>query len=130
MEQQKEKAFKVKVLKQFLSGEPLFGKNGAFSPILKEFLEEALEGEMEAHLSDEEKGSPSGNKRNGKGQKTVKGSHGEVTIATPQDRNSSFEPQIVEKRQRILADNLEKQIIGMYGMGNSLRDISAHIKET
>lgn len=129
MEQQKEKAFKEKVLKQFLSGEPLFGKDGAFSPILKEFLEEALEGEMEAHLSDEEKGSPSGNKRNGKGQKTVKGNHGEVTIATPQDRNSSFEPKIVEKRQRILADNLEKQIIAMYGMGNSLRDISEHIKE-
>lgn len=129
MEQQKEKAFKEKVLKQFLSGEPLFGKNGAFSPILKEFLEEALEGEMEAHLSDEEKGSCSGNKRNGKGQKTVKSSHGEVTIATPQDRNSSFEPQIIEKRKRILADNLEKQIIGLYGMGSSLRDISAHIKE-
>lgn len=129
MEQQKEKSFKEKVLKQFLSGEPLFGKNGAFSPILKEFLEEALEGEMEAHLSDEEKGSSSGNKRNGKGQKTVKSSHGEVTIATPQDRNSSFEPQIVEKRKRILADNLEKQIIGLYGMGSSLRDISAHIKE-
>jgi transposase-like protein len=129
MEQQKEKAFKEKVLKQFLSGEPLFGKEGAFSPILKEFLEEALEGEMEAHLSDEEKGSLSGNKRNGKGQKTVKGNHGEVTIATPQDRDSSFEPKIVEKRQRILADNLEKQIIAMYGMGNSLRDISEHIRE-
>ena len=129
MEQQKEKSFKEKVLKQFLSGEPLFGKNGAFSPILKEFLEEALEGEMEAHLADEEKGSSSGNKRNGKGQKTVKSSHGEVTISTPQDRNSSFEPQIVEKRKRILADNLEKQIIGLYGMGSSLRDISAHIKE-
>ncbi|WP_114747726.1 IS256 family transposase [Pleomorphovibrio marinus] len=129
MEQQKEKAFKEKVLKQFLSGEPLFGKDGAFSPILKEFLEEALEGEMEAHLSDEEKGAASGNKRNGKGHKTVKSSHGEVTISTPQDRNSSFEPKIVEKRQRILADNLEKQIIAMYGMGNSLRDISEHIRE-
>lgn len=129
MEQQKEKTFKEKVLNQFLSGEPLFGKNGAFSPILKEFLEEALEAEMEAHLADEEKGSSSGNKRNGKGQKTVKSSHGEVTISTPQDRNSSFEPQIVEKRKRILADNLEKQIIGLYGMGSSLRDISAHIKE-
>lgn len=129
MEQQKEKAFKEKVLKQFLSGEPLFGKDGAFGPILKEFLEEALEGEMEGHLADEKQESQSGNKRNGKGQKTVKSNHGEVTIATPQDRNSSFEPKIVEKRQRILADNLEKQIIAMYGMGNSLRDISEHIKE-
>jgi transposase-like protein len=101
----------------------------AFGPILKEFFEEALESEMEGHLADEEKGSPSGNKRNGKGQKTVKSSHGEVTISTPQDRNSSFEPKIIEKRQRILADNLEQQIMAMYGMINSLRDISGHIRE-
>jgi len=70
-----------------------------------------------------------GNKRNGNGEKTLKANHGEVTIKTPQDRQSRFKPEIVEKRQRILADNLEKQIIAMYGMGNSLRDISAHIKE-
>lgn len=129
MREEEIKAFKQKALKQFLSGEPLLGKDGAFEPFLKEFLEEALEAEMTGHLSDEEKGSRSGNKRNGKGKKTVKGSSGEVTIETPQDRHSSFEPQIVEKRQRILANNLEKQIMAMYGLGNSLRDISAHIKE-
>lgn len=129
MEQQTEKEFKEKVLKQFLSGEPLFGKDGAFAPILKGFLEDALQAEMEGHLSDEEHGRSVGNKRNGRGVKTLKTGHGEVTIETPQDRHSSFTPQIVEKRQRILADNLEKQIIAMYGMGNSLRDISAHIKE-
>src|SRR5690554_1573465 len=125
MEQQKEKEFKEKVLKQFLSGEPLFGKGGAFAPILKGFLEEALQAEMDGHLADEEKGRDAGNKRNGRGEKTVKTSHGEVTIETRQDRHSSFKPQIIEKRQRILADNLEKQIIAMYGMGNSLRDNSA-----
>lgn len=97
--------------------------------MLKEFLEEALEAEMSSHLADEEKGSRAGNKRNGKGQKTVKSGDGEVTISTPQDRDSSFEPEIVEKRQRILANNLEKQIIAMYGLGNSLRDISSHIEE-
>src|SRR5690554_4334564 len=129
MEQQKEKEFKEKVLKQFLSGEPLFGKDGAFAPILKDFLEEALQAEMDGHLADEENGRPMGNKRNGRGEKTVKTSHGEVTIETPQDRHSSFKPQIIEKRQRILADNLEKQIMAMHGMGNSLRDISSHIKE-
>lgn len=104
-------------------------RTGAFSPIRKEFLEEPLEGEMEGHLSDEEKGAASGNKRNGKVHKRVKSSHGEVTITTLQDRNISYEPKIIEKRQRILADNLEKQIIAMYGMGNSQRDISDHIRE-
>lgn len=129
MTQEEIKELKEKALKQFLSGESLTGKNGAFAPMLKEFMEEALEAEMSSHLSDEEKGSKAGNKRNGKGTKTLKSNHGDVTINTPQDRNSTFEPEIVAKRQRILADNLEKQIIGMYGMGNSLRDISAHIEE-
>lgn len=129
MTQEEIKEFKEKALKQFLSGESLTGKDGAFSPMLKEFLEEALEAEMASHLSDEEKGAKAGNKRNGKGQKTIKSTHGDVTISTPQDRHSTFEPEIVEKRQRILANNLEKQIIGMYGLGNSLRDISDHIEQ-
>ena len=126
---EQESAFKKKVLEQFLSGENLFGKNGAFAPILKEFLEEALQAEMEDHLRDGDKGWATGNKRNGSGTKTVKSNIGEVTIESPQDRNSSFKPQIVEKRQRILADSLEDQIIALYGMGSSMRDISAHIKE-
>nr|WP_010925617.1 IS256 family transposase [Microscilla sp. PRE1]AAK62825.1 MS103, putative transposase [Microscilla sp. PRE1] len=129
MNQQEKQQLKQKALKQFFNGESLFGKDGAFAPMLKEFLEEALEAEMEGHLSSDQKGRPMGNKRNGKGQKTVKSSHGEVQIQTPQDRHSNFEPQIIEKRQRILADNLEKQIIAMYGLGNSLRDIQDHIKE-
>lgn len=129
MDQQEKQNLKEKALKQFFNGESLFGKDGAFAPMLKEFLEEALEAEMEGHLSSDRKGRSIGNKRNGKGQKTVKSTHGEVQIETPQDRHSSFEPQIIEKRQRILADNLEKQIIAMYGLGNSLRDIQDHIKE-
>ena len=129
MSTEEKENLKEKALRQFKNGEPLFGKGGAFAPMLKEFLEEALEAEMEGHLSSDESGREAGNKRNGKGRKTVKSSHGEVEIETPQDRHSSFQPQIVEKRQRILADNLEKQIIAMYGLGNSLRDIQSHISE-
>ncbi|PZX46030.1 transposase, partial [Algoriphagus chordae] len=86
---EQESALKKKVLDQFLSGENLFGKNGALSPILKEFLEESLQAEMDEHLRDEDKGWSSGNKRNGKGTKTVKSNVGEVTIDTPEDRHSS-----------------------------------------
>lgn len=129
MNEQEKETLKEKALRQFKNGEPLFGKDGAFAPMLKEFLEEALEAEMEEHLASDESGREVGNKRNGRGRKTVKSSQGEVEIETPQDRHSSFEPQIVEKRQRILADNLEKQIIAMYGLGNSLRDIQDHISE-
>jgi len=129
MSEQEKETLKEKALRQFKNGEPLFGKKGAFAPLLKEFLEEALEAEMEGHLESDESGREAGNKRNGKGRKTVKSSHGEVEIETPQDRHSSFQPQVIEKRQRVLADNLEKQIIAMYGLGNSLRDIQDHISE-
>jgi len=114
-------------LEQLRSGKSLTGKGGVFAPIIKEFLETALSAEMESHLSEEERSK--GNKRNGKGSKTIKTSSGQVTIETPQDRCSSFEPQIIKKRETVLADNLAPQIIGLYGRGMSLRDISTHIKE-
>lgn len=116
-----------KALSQFKTGKPLFGKDGAFAPLLQSFLEKALEAEMEAHLDEDER--QKGNKRNGKGKKTIKSSSGELTISTPQDRQSSFEPEIIKKRETILAENLEDKIIGLYGLGMSLRDISDHIKE-
>jgi len=82
---------------------------------------------MAAHLNEHERSQ--GNKRNGKGIKTLKTSDGMVTISTPQDRQSNFEPQIVKKRETVLADNLAPKIIGLYGLGMSFRDISQHIKE-
>jgi len=116
-----------RVLEQFMSGKSLFGEGGALAPMLKNVIESALEAEMDAHLSEDQRAS--GNKRNGKGSKTVKSSLGSFEINTPQDRKSSFEPQIVKKRQVILADQLADKIIGLYGLGMSYRDISAHIKE-
>ena len=116
-----------KALEQFKSGQPLLGKDGAFAPMLKQFLEAALQAEMDAHLSEEQR--QDGNKRNGKGTKTIKSAEGTFQIDTPQDRQSSFSPQIIKKRETILADNLADKIIGLYGLGMSLRDISSHIKE-
>lgn len=116
-----------KALSQLRSGESLFGADGALAPLLKDFLESALEGEMSAHLSKDERSK--GNKRNGKGSKTVKTVAGEIEIETPQDRLSSFQPEILKKRETILADNLAPKIIGLYGLGMSFRDISDHIEE-
>lgn len=127
MEQQEIDELQKKALKQLLSGESLFGKDGAFAPMLKSFIESALQAEMQAHLTDHQRSN--GNKRNGKGTKTMKSSTGSFHIDTPQDRQSSFEPQLIKKRQTILADSLEQKIIGLYGLGMSLRDISSHIKE-
>jgi len=116
-----------KALDQLLTGKSLFGKDGAFAPLLKSFLEKALEAEMDVHLDEAERSK--GNKRNGKGKKTIKSGLGSFEITTPTDRKSSFEPELVKKRQTILADNLSEKIIGLYGLGMSLRDISAHIRE-
>ena len=127
MTQEEINQLQQKALEQFKSGKSLFGKDGAFAPMLKQFLESALESEMDEHLSEEER--QSGNKRNGKGKKTIKSASGSFEIETPQDRQSSFEPQIIKKRETILADNLQDKIIGLYGLGMSLRDISSHIKE-
>lgn len=121
------KILKEKALEQFKKGKSLFGKEGAFAPLLKNFLEEALNAEMENHLNSEVR--EAGNKRNGKKQKKIKSTEGTFEIKTPQDRYSTFEPQIVKKRETILADNLEDKIIGLYGLGMSYRDITNHIKE-
>ena len=121
------KELQSKALSQFKSGKSLFGKDGAFAPMLKQFLESALEAEMEEHLDSEER--LRGNKRNGKGKKTVKSSSGSIEIETPQDRQSTFEPQIIKKRETVLADSLQDKVIGLYGLGMSLRDISSHIRE-
>lgn len=127
MTKEEQSALEKTALDQFLSGKSLFGKDGAFAPMLKNFLEKALEAEMSDHLDQDERSK--GNKRNGKGKKTIKSGFGTFDIETPQDRKSNFEPELIKKRQTILADNLADKIIGLYGLGMSYRDISSHIKE-
>jgi putative transposase len=127
MRQEEQELLEKKALDQLLSGKSLFGKEGAFAPMLKSFIEKALEAEMGNHLSQSD--SSEKNKRNGKGKKTVKSGLGTFEIQTPTDRNSSFEPELIKKRQTILAENLSEKIIGLYALGMGLRDISSHIKE-
>jgi transposase-like protein len=118
---------KNKALAQLKSGKPLLGKEGALAPLFKSFLEAALEAELEDHLQENKEEEV--NRRNGHGSKQLRTSEGTMELSTPRDRSGSFEPEIVKKRQTILADSLESKIIGLYGLGMSLRDIAAHIKE-
>lgn len=120
-------ALRKKALEQLRSGKSLFGRDGAFAPMLKEFLETAMKEELDEHLDDEQRDN--GNRKNGSTPKQLKTSEGTLDIETPRDRSSSFEPQIVKKRETILAESLENKILGLYGHGMSLRDISAHIKD-
>lgn len=120
-------ALKKKTLEQFRSGKDLFSKGGAFAPLLKDFLEAALQAELDEHLEQEEDSQD--NRKNGYSTKLLKTGAGTIELDTPRDRNSDFSPEIVKKRETILANSLESKIIGMYGLGMSFRDISAHIKD-
>ena len=111
---------------QLRNEEPLFGKEGALAPMLERILNAALEGEMDAHLSDDERSK--GNRRNGKLPKQVQTRYGEVTVETPRDRDGSFESQTVRKRETILAEGMADQIINMYAFGTSTRDISKYFE--
>lgn len=105
-------------------GKQLEGADGALTPLIKRMLEKSLEGEMDDHVSEKRP-----NRRNGKGSKQVKTSFGEVGIQTPRDRDGTFDPQILPKRQRQLGPSLESKIISLYSMGMSYRDIAGHIDE-
>jgi transposase-like protein len=119
-----------KALEQLKSGKSLFGKEGAFGPLLQQLLEAALEGELAGHLAEGEADpGVAANRRNGHSVKQLRTNGGTIELSTPRDRAGSFEPQIVKKRETILADSLEDRILGMYGLGMSLRDISAHIED-
>ena len=93
---------KKKALEQLRSGKSLYGKDGAFAPLLKSFLDAALEAELENHLDEAERSS--GNRKNGKTSKDVRTSDGTISVNTPRDRNSSFEPELIRKRETILAE--------------------------
>ena len=94
---------------------------------MENILNAALEGEMDAHLDKHER--LSGNRRNGHTPKQVQTPLDEVTVHTPRDRESTFEPEFIKKRERILADGVADHIIGLYAMGNSTRPISEWMEE-
>lgn len=121
-------SFKQEAIKGMYAGKPLNGEKGIFAPLLKHFLEAALEGELDAHLK-EEKAAGLSNRRNGKTSKQVKSIAGEFELESSRDRSGSFEPLVLPKRQVIITEELEDKVIGLYGLGLSTRDISKHIKE-
>lgn len=119
--------FKVSALDQLKEGKPVLGKDGVFAPLLEHLLNAALEGEMDAHMGLEER--LGGNRRNGYSNKHVQSSVGELSISTPRDRDATFDPVMVKKRERILADSLADRIIGLYAVGTSTREISRLMEE-
>ena len=120
-------AFVKQAGEQLRSGKPLVGSEGVFTPLLKRVIEASLEGEIDEHLKDTKKQGK--NRRNGHTQKNVQSSLGGFEIFSPRDRNASFEPQTVNKRQRVISEDMDKKILGLYGLGLSYSDIQLHLKE-
>ncbi len=112
--------------------EEIFGQGGLFSQLTKRLVERAMEVELTGHLGYEPHMEPpggTGNTRNGKGKpKTLLTEHGPVRIQAPRDRDASFEPKIVRKRQRRF-EGFDEKILALYSRGMSTRDIEAHLRE-
>ena len=120
--------FEKEAIEKLKSGQALTGKNGVLTPLIKQILEAALEGEMESHLS-ECKDQGQANRRNGKIKKVVKTGTGAFELETPRDRESSFEPEIVKKRQTVLNESLDNKVLSLYALGMSYEAITNHLAE-
>jgi putative transposase len=123
------------VLDELLAGaqgeEEIVGPGGLLSQLTKRLVERAMEVELTDHLGYEPHLEPpggAGNARNGSTPKTLITEQGAVRIDSPRDRNGTFEPQIVRKRQRRF-EGFDEKILALYSRGLSTRDIEAHLGE-
>ncbi len=118
-------AFRQQAIERMLAGDKeLGGKDGVLAPLLKDLLDAALSGEMQAHV---DQNRP--NRRNGSKAKRVKTGHGPVSVEMPRDRNGSFEPKLIGKRQTTLGDGLDNRILSLYSKGMSYEDIQEHLED-
>jgi putative transposase len=123
------------VIDQLLAGarteQEIAGPGGLLAQLTQRLVERAMEVELTDHLGYEPHQEPpggAGNTRNGTSPKRLIGEHGEVVIDAPRDRNGSFAPKIVNKRQRRF-EGFDDKILALYSRGLSTRDISAHLAE-
>jgi putative transposase len=114
-----------------LCPEQITGPGGLVTQLAGRVLETALGAELSEHLGYPPGQAPPGgvgNSRNGSTSKRLHTELGTVEIKTPRDRNGSFEPQLVRKRQTRLA-GLDERVLGLYAGGMSVRDIARHLSE-
>jgi putative transposase len=123
------------VVDELLAGarteQEIVGSGGLLSQLTQRLVERALEVELTDHLGYEAHQEPpggTGNTRNGGTPKTLVTEHGPVRVNTPRDRDGSFEPQLVRKRQRRF-EGFDEKILALYSRGMSTRDIEAHLRE-
>ena len=124
-------ALLTSLLANYQKPEDLIGENGLLKQLTKLLVERALDAEMSNHLG-HDKNRPvvytSGNTRNGKSKKTLKGEFGELPIDIPRDRHGSFEPQLIPKHQTRWT-GFDDKILSLYARGMTVREIQAHLEE-
>src|SRR5689334_15025445 len=112
-------------------GLQLTGEGGLLAQLTKRLVESALEGELTDHLGygkHDPAGRDGGNSRNGTRAKTVLTEVGPVELEVPRDRDGSFEPTIVRKRQRRLA-GLDELVLSLSAKGLTTGEVAAHLGE-
>jgi transposase-like protein len=127
----KQDALIDELLKDGHDPKDILGSNGLIKQLTKRLVERTLEAELTDHLGYEPhslKGRGSGNNRNGKGGKTVQSDSGALQIEVPRDRNGTFEPKLVKKRQRRL-EGFDDKVLALYSRGLSTRDIQGQLEE-
>jgi putative transposase len=119
------------LLADYKKPEDLIGENGLLKQLTKKLVERALEAEMAEHLGHarhEPVANPTGNTRNGKSRKTLKGEFGELPIEVPRDRHGSFEPRLIAKHQTRWT-GFDDKILSLYARGMTVREIQSHLQE-
>ena len=123
------------VIDELLAGasteEEIAGPGGLLAQLTKRLVERAMEVELTDHVGYEPHQEPpggTGNTRNGTSPKTLVTEHGKVQVDAPRDRDGSFSPKIVKKRQRRF-QGFDDKILALYSRGLSTRDIEAHLQE-
>jgi transposase-like protein len=145
---------RVEVLAREIAGQArtIEDVNGLMRLMMKSALERMLDTEMDVHLGRRPLAEPAGpsaatatapselpmvtpesspkgsNRRNGRSKKTVRNETGDLTIATPRDRDGTFEPQLIEKYQRRVP-GFDEKILALYAKGMTTRDIQEIVQE-
>lgn len=118
------------LLSDYEKPEDLLGEEGIFNELKKRLLERVLDGELTNHLGyGKHKIRPEGqhNARNGRSTKRLKTDEGELELSIPRDRESSFEPMLIEKGTRRFR-GFDESILHLYATGMTVRDIQDHLK--
>ena len=127
MDQRTQEQLIDELLKDYNGPESFWGESGLFAQLKKKIIERSLNAEMDHHLGytkHDPKGHNSGNSRNGRGKKTVVVDCDQVKLEPPRDRNGTFEPQLIPKRQKYFT-GFDDKIMAMYARGMSVRDIQS-----